>query len=228
MTPREYKTLRDFANAEIRKRIRSGHLYDDDNYGSHRQDYIERNYFYVEPTKDGGLIIDLNLAGMPTIEIKNYDDKDVVKKERIQRDMGHQYSHWQWVNVWELKGPLWQFADQRLAKLWDRARRGKMRKLVRVKDETGRSFWKPIDTNTNDDLVGLKLGLNKKDKNGVEIFEGDVVKVSYLDGKQFFEHSIERDDRYPRLYMSDSYHNIYKFGSDRFEVITPQNKKDSQ
>lgn len=225
MTPREYKTLRDFANNEIKKRISSGQLHSDDNYGSHRQDYIERNYFYVEPTKDGGLEIDLNLAGMPDILIKNYDEKDVVKKERIRRDMGHQYPHWQWVNRWELKGELWKFADPRLVKIWEKAVEGKLGKSTRVKDEAGRIFWKIVAT--NDDLAGLKLGLGKKDKYGVEMFEGDTVKVSYCDGKQFLKHTIEKDDRYPRLYMSDSYHNIYEFRSDRFEVIT-LNLEDNQ
>lgn len=135
--------------------------------------------------------------------------------------MGHQYPHWQWVNRWELKKKLWEFADPRLVKIWGKAVEGKLGKSTRVKDEAGRIFWKIVAT--NDDLVGLKLGLGKKDKYGVEMFEGDTVKVSYCDGKQFLKHTIEKDDRYPRLYMSDSYHNIYKFGSDRFEVITPQN-----
>ena len=219
MTPRKYETLRDFANAEIRKRIRTS-LFSEDNCGKHRWDYIERDYFYVEHI-EGGLCIDLDLAGMPDVVIKNYDEKDVVKKERIQRDMGHQYPHWQWVNRWELKGELWKFADPRLVKIWEKAVGGKLGKSTRVKDETGRIFWKIVAT--NDDLVGLKMGLGTKDKNGVEIFEGDMVRVSYLGGAQTLEHVIQRDDRYPRLYMSDSYHNIYKFRSDRFEVISPQN-----
>lgn len=211
MRSREYKTLKEWANEEIARTIRHG--------AEERQwrekDDLDTYVFRCEVLEDGSLRFDGREPGRASIVIKEWNKGNIASIERVHTDIGYQYPCIKWVDYYTFKQPLYKHADRRLAAVYEAYCNGKLRTSYRIKDNTGKTYY--ILLSNGDNPMGVKLSLSKMDVNGVELFEGDVVNISF--GSKVMRTSIVRDSRYPRLYFKDLTHRPYTIASARITKV---------
>ena len=211
MSSREYETLQEWANEEIVRTIKYG--------AEERQwrekDDLDTNIFRCEVLDDGSLRFDGREPGRAGIIIKQWSKSDIVSIERVHKDIGYQYPCMAWVDNYTFKQPLYKYADRRLAAVYEAYCNSKLRTKYRIKDNTGKIYYILVD---KDDIpMDVKISLLKTDVNGVELFEGDVVNISF--GSKVMCTSIVRDTRYPRLYFKDLTHKPYAIASARITKV---------
>lgn len=211
MRSREYKTLKEWANEEIVRTIRYG--------AEERQwrekDDLDTNVFRCEGLEDGSLRFDGREPGRAGVIIRKWNKHDVASIKRVHTDIGYQYPCIKWVEYYTFKQPLYKYAGRRLAAVYEAYCSSKLRRRYRVKDNTGKICYTLVDK--DDSPMDVKIGLGKMDVNGVELFEGDTIDITF--GSKVVRTSILRDTRYPRLYFKDLMHNPYAIASARITKV---------
>lgn len=211
MRSREYKTLKEWANEEIVRTIRYG--------AEERQwrekDDLDTNAFRCEALEDGSLRFDGREPGRASIVIREWNKDDIASIERVYKDICYQYPCIKWVENYTFNRPLYKYADRRLQAVYEAYCNRKLRTKYRVKDNTGKIYYTLVDD--GDNPMDVKISLGKRDVNGVELFEGDVVNISF--GSEVVRTSILRDARYPRLYFKDLIHNPHAIASARITKV---------
>ena len=211
MRSREYKTLKEWANEEITRTIKHG--------AEERQwrekDDLDTNVFRCEVLEDGSLRFDGREPGRSGVIIKQWNKSDIASIERVHKDIGYQYPCMAWVDYYTFKQALYKYADRRLAAVYEAYCSGKLKTKYRVKDNTGKIYYTLV--NEGDNPMGVKISLLKTDVNGVELFEGDTIDITF--GSKVARTSIVRDTRYPRLYFKDLTHKPYAIASARITKV---------
>nr|DAN23966.1 MAG TPA: hypothetical protein [Caudoviricetes sp.] len=211
MRSREYKTLQEWANEEIVRTIRHG--------AEERQwrekDDLDTIVFRCEVLEDGSLRFDGREPGRGGSIIKEWSKKDIESIERVHTDIGYQFPCMAWVDYYTFKQPLYKHADRRLQAVYEAYCNSKLRTKYRVKDNTGKIYYTLVDKGGNP--MDVKISLLKTDVNGVELFEGDTIDISF--GSKVARTSIVRDTRYPRLYFKDLTHKPYTIASARITKV---------
>lgn len=207
MRSREYETLQEWANEEIVRTIRHG--------AEERQwrekDDLDTNVFRCEVLEGSSLRFDGREPGRAGVIIKRWNKSDIASIEKVHTDIGYQYPCMAWVDYYTFKQPLYKHADRRLAAVYEAYCSSKLRTKYRVKDKTGKIYYTLVDN--GDNPMDVKISLLKTDVNGVELFEGDVVDISF--GSKVICTSIVRDTRYPRLYFKGLTHRPHTIASAR-------------
>lgn len=211
MRSREYETLKEWANEEIVRTIRYG--------AEERQwrekDDLDTNVFRCEVLEDGSLRFDGREPGRADIIIRKWNKNDIASIERVHTDIGYQFPCMVWVDYYTFKQPLYKHADRRLQAVYEAYYNSKLRTKFRVKDNTGKIHYTFVDN--GDNPMDVKISLGKRDVNGVELFEGDVVNVSF--GSEVVRTTVVRDARYPRLYFKDLIHKPNAIVSSRITKV---------
>ena len=211
MRSREYKTLKEWANEEIVRTIRYG--------AEERQwrekDDLDTNVFRCEVLEDGSLRFDGREPGRADIIIRKWNKSDIVSIERVHTDIGYQFPCITWVDYYTFKQPLYKYADRRLRAVYEAYCNNKLRTKYRVKDNTGKIYYTLVVS--GDNPMDVKFSLGKTDVNGVELFEGDTIDITF--GSKVTRTSIVRDTRYPRLYFKDLTHKPYTIASARITKV---------
>lgn len=107
-----------------------------------------------------------------------------------------------WVDYYTFKQPLYKYAERRLQAVYEAYCNSKLRSRYRVKDNTGKIYYTLVDK--DDSPMDVKISLLKTNVNGVELFEGDTIDITF--GSKVMRTSLVRDTRYPRLYFKDLMH----------------------
>lgn len=211
MTSSVYETLQEWADEAIVRTIR---------YGAEERQWREKDdldtiVFRCEVLEDGTLRFDGREPGRADIIIKNWSNKDIASIERVRTDIGYQFPCVRWVNYCTFKQPLYKHADRRLQAVYDAYCKGEFKTKLRVKNDEGKVYYTLVGKDVNP--TGIKISLYKCDTNGVELFEGDTIDITF--GSKVVRTSIVRDARYPRLYFKGVFHKPHTIVSARITKV---------
>ena len=211
MKSREYETLKEWAEEDIVRTIRYG--------AEERQwrekDDLDTNVFRCEVLEDGSLRFDGREPGRAGVIIREWNKSDISSIERVHTDIGYQFPCVAWVNYYSFKHPLYKYADRRLQAVYEAYCNSKLRTKLRVKDSQGKTYYTLVDK--ADNPTDVKISLGKTDVNGIELFEGDNVDITF--GSEVVRTVIVRDTRYPRLYLKGLTHKPTTIASARITKV---------
>lgn len=211
MTSTVYENLQEWADEAIVRTIRYGR--DERNW--REKDDLDTIVFRCEVLEDGSLRFDGREPGRADIIIKEWSRSDIASIERVRTDIGYQFPCVRWVEYYTFKQPLYRHADRRLQAVYDAYCSGKLRRKLRVKNNKGKVYYTLVGKDENP--TDVKISLTKCDTNGIELFEGDTIDITF--GEKVVRTSIVRDTRYPRLYFKDLLHKPHTIVSTRITKV---------